>query len=79
MRKISLILGTRPEAIKLSPLILALRDHATLSAHVCLTGQHREMLDQALQAIAEVLDEMSVADRSPAVTDLIPRIVDEGP
>jgi len=49
MKKISLIFGTRPEAIKLSPLILALRDHPTLSPHVCVTGQHREMLDQVLQ------------------------------
>ncbi len=49
MKKISVIFGTRPEAIKLCPLILALRDHPTLSPHVCVTGQHREMLDQALQ------------------------------
>ncbi len=49
MKKISLIFGTRPEAIKLCPLVLALRDHRTLTPHVCVTGQHREMLDQALQ------------------------------
>ena len=49
MKKISLIFGTRPEAIKLCPLVTALRDHPTLSPHVCVTGQHREMLDQVLQ------------------------------
>lgn len=49
MKKISIIFGTRPEAIKLCPLILALRRHPHLKPHVCVTGQHREMLDQVLQ------------------------------
>ena len=49
MKNISLIFGTRPEAIKLAPLVLALRRHPTLSPHVCVTGQHRELLDQALR------------------------------
>ncbi len=47
--KISLIFGTRPEAIKLCPLITAMRDHPYLEPHVCVTGQHREMLDQVLE------------------------------
>src|SRR5690242_17872784 len=46
---ISIVFGTRPEAIKLCPLVLALRDHPTLTSHVCVTGQHREMLDQVLK------------------------------
>lgn len=49
MKKISFIFGTRPEAIKLSPLILALRGYHELESHVCVTGQHREMLDQVLE------------------------------
>ena len=49
MKKISLVFGTRPEAIKLCPLVSALRDHSALTPHVCVTGQHREMLDQVLQ------------------------------
>jgi UDP-N-acetylglucosamine 2-epimerase (non-hydrolysing) len=48
MKKISLIFGTRPEAIKLCPLVLALSEHPDLEPHVCVTGQHREMLDQVL-------------------------------
>ncbi len=48
MKKLAIIFGTRPEAIKLCPLVLALRDHASLAAKVCVTGQHREMLDQML-------------------------------
>jgi UDP-N-acetylglucosamine 2-epimerase (non-hydrolysing) len=49
MRRLSLILGTRPEAIKLCPLVLALRDHPDFEPHVCVTGQHRQMLDQVLE------------------------------
>ncbi|MFC1761257.1 non-hydrolyzing UDP-N-acetylglucosamine 2-epimerase [Planctomycetota bacterium] len=49
MKKISLIFGTRPEAIKLCPLVLALQDHPDFHPHVCVTGQHREMLDQVLE------------------------------
>jgi len=49
MRTISIVLGTRPEAIKLAPIILALRDRSDLKPHVCVTGQHREMLDQVLE------------------------------
>jgi UDP-N-acetylglucosamine 2-epimerase (non-hydrolysing) len=49
MKKISFIFGTRPEAIKLCPLILAFEKHPEFDAHVCVTGQHREMLDQVLE------------------------------
>ncbi|NUQ64162.1 MAG: UDP-N-acetylglucosamine 2-epimerase (non-hydrolyzing) [Pirellulales bacterium] len=48
MARISLIFGTRPEAIKLCPLILKMRERAVFQPHVCVTGQHREMLDQVL-------------------------------
>lgn len=48
MKKVALIFGTRPEAIKLFPLILMFREHPSLKPHVCVTGQHREMLDQIL-------------------------------
>lgn len=47
-RKVSLIFGTRPEAIKLCPLVLAMRKTPGFETNVCVTGQHREMLDQVL-------------------------------
>jgi len=49
MKKISLIFGTRPEAIKLCPLVLALQRHPGFDPHVCVTAQHRQMLDQVLE------------------------------
>ncbi len=48
MKTVSFVFGTRPEAIKLAPIILALRSHPALKAHVCVTAQHRQMLDQIL-------------------------------
>jgi len=49
MKRISIIFGTRPETIKLCPLVLAIKASEGLEAHVCSTGQHREMLDQVLE------------------------------
>jgi len=49
MKKIALIFGTRPEAIKLCPLVHELRKHPEFDVKVCVTAQHREMLDQVLQ------------------------------
>ncbi|WP_127128444.1 non-hydrolyzing UDP-N-acetylglucosamine 2-epimerase [Pseudoflavitalea rhizosphaerae] len=48
MQKISFIFGTRPEAIKLAPLIRVLKEDKAFDVEVCTTGQHREMLQQVL-------------------------------
>jgi len=51
MHKVLLIFGTRPEAIKLCPVIRSLREFPTrFDVRVCVTAQHREMLDQVLEA-----------------------------
>lgn len=47
--KILTVFGTRPEAIKMAPLALALAADERFEAKVCVTGQHREMLDQVLE------------------------------
>lgn len=49
-KRVLIIFGTRPEAIKLSPVISALKCHAGLRPIVCVTAQHREMLDQVLDS-----------------------------
>lgn len=48
--KIVLIFGTRPEAIKMCPLVLELQKHSEFNCVICLTGQHKEMLAQVMQA-----------------------------
>ena len=55
-RKISVIFGTRPEAIKLCPLVLALKANQLFECKVCVTGQHREMLQQVLDVFGVVPD-----------------------
>ena len=47
--KILTIFGTRPEAIKLFPVVQALSAHSGLETLTCVTAQHRQMLDQVLQ------------------------------
>ena len=68
-KRISVILGTRPEGIKLAPVILALRQHSDLDVRVCVTGQHRQMLDQVLdifQISPDVDLKLMVANQSLA-------------
>jgi UDP-N-acetylglucosamine 2-epimerase (non-hydrolysing) len=56
MRKILFIFGTRPEAIKMVPLIKEAKNHPEFDVKVCVTGQHREMLDQVLNFFGVVPD-----------------------
>ena len=55
-RKLLVVLGTRPEAIKLFPVVHALRAEPAFETRVCVTGQHRAMLDQVLQLAGIVPD-----------------------
>ncbi len=54
--KVTVVFGTRPETIKLAPVVRALKAHPAFDCRVCVTGQHREMLDQALDAFGLVPD-----------------------
>ncbi|MEC7742653.1 MAG: UDP-N-acetylglucosamine 2-epimerase (non-hydrolyzing) [Pseudomonadota bacterium] len=51
-----LVFGTRPEAIKMAPVVKALKDAPEIDARVCVTAQHREMLDQVLNLFEIVPD-----------------------
>lgn len=50
MKKVMLVFGTRPEAIKMCPLVNELKKRESINTIVCVTGQHREMLDMVLKA-----------------------------
>ena len=56
MKKVLTVFGTRPEAIKMAPLVKALADEEGVDAKVCVTAQHRQMLDQVLQLFQIVPD-----------------------
>ncbi|HTH77084.1 MAG TPA: UDP-N-acetylglucosamine 2-epimerase (non-hydrolyzing) [Trinickia sp.] len=49
MKKVLTVFGTRPEAIKMAPLVKALAEEDGIDAKVCVTAQHRQMLDQVLE------------------------------
>lgn len=49
MKKVLLVFGTRPEAIKMAPLVKAFENETSIESRICVTAQHREMLDQVLE------------------------------
>ena len=56
MKKVMCVFGTRPEAIKICPLVLEMKKRVSLKVIVCVTAQHRQMLDQVLNAFGVVPD-----------------------
>ena len=56
MKKVMLVFGTRPEAIKMCPLVNELKSRKSIKTIVCVTGQHRQMLDQVLETFKVVPD-----------------------
>ena len=72
MKTVALVFGTRPEAIKLAPVERVLRGSTRLSCRVCVTAQHREMLDQVIRAfdiqVDADLDVMRAGQDLPELT-----------
>ncbi|WP_447382393.1 UDP-N-acetylglucosamine 2-epimerase, partial [Streptococcus pneumoniae] len=56
MKKIMLVFGTRPEAIKMCPLVNELKKHEDMETIVCVTGQHKEMVSPVLDLFGVVPD-----------------------
>lgn len=76
MKKIMLIFGTRPEAIKMCPLVNELKTRKNVETIVCVTGQHREMLDQVLEAFDVVPDyDLSVMKQKQTLFDITTNIL----
>ncbi|SMX55094.1 UDP-N-acetyl glucosamine-2-epimerase [Brevefilum fermentans] len=74
--KVMTIFGTRPEAVKMAPVIKALREHPDhIDITVCVTAQHREMLDQVLQAFDIIPDiDLDLMDHDQTLPELTARI-----
>jgi len=71
MKKIMLVFGTRPEAIKMCPLILELKKRADINVCVCVTGQHRKMLDQVLDTFHVIPDyDLSIMKEQQTLFDV---------
>ncbi len=74
--RVLVIFGTRPEAIKLFPVINALRKDAGFDVKVCVTAQHRQMLDQVLEVVAIRPDyDLDLMRPNQSLTDVTTRII----
>lgn len=76
MKKIMLVFGTRPEAIKMCPLVNELKSRKGVKTIVCVTGQHRQMLDQVLEAFGVVPDyDLSIMKERQTLFDVTANIL----
>ena len=76
MKKILLVFGTRPEAIKLAPLILKLRRDNFFDVKVCISAQHREMLDSVLSTYRIIPDyDLSVMKQEQSLSYITERVL----
>jgi len=76
MIKIMTVFGTRPEAIKMFPVVHALRSQTRIEARVCVTAQHREMLDQVLDIGLIVPDvDLDLMKPNQSLDNLLARLV----
>ena len=77
MKKILLVFGTRPEAIKMCPLVNELKAREGVKTVVCVSGQHRQMLDQVLEAFHVVPDyDLSIMKDRQTLFDITTNILD---
>lgn len=77
MKKVMLVFGTRPEAIKMAPLVKELQKHPDdFETIVCVTGQHREMLDQVLKIFEIVPDyDLNIMKQGQDLYDVTARVL----
>ena len=78
MKTVMLVFGTRPEAIKMCPLVKELKTRKDLKTVVCVTGQHRQMLDQVLEAFSVVPDyDLSIMKDKQTLFDITTNILNQ--
>ena len=85
MKKVMLVFGTRPEAIKMCPLVNELKKRSGLQTIVCVTGQHRQMLDQVLECfhvspdydLSIMKDNQTLFDITASVLEKLRTVLDE--
>lgn len=76
MKKVMLVFGTRPEAIKMCPLVNELKSRPQVETVVCVTGQHRQMLDQVLKVFNVVPDyDLSIMKDKQTLFDVTSNIL----
>ncbi len=74
--KVMTVFGTRPETIKMAPLIKELRSRTDMETVVCVTAQHRQMLDQVLEAFSIVPDyDLDIMTPGQTLADITTRVL----
>ena len=74
--KVMTIFGTRPEAIKMAPVVKELLKHPEIEVKVCLTAQHREMLDQVVDLFGLPVDyDLDVMKSGQSLYDITSRVL----
>ena len=74
--RVMTIFGTRPETIKMAPLVKELQSRPEIECIVCVTAQHREMLDQVLKAFAIVPDyDLNIMQHGQTLSDITARVL----
>lgn len=77
MIKVMTVFGTRPEAIKMCPLVLELKKHKDIECRVCLTGQHREMLDQVMEVFGVKADhDLNIMKTDQSLTSITTAVLE---
>ena len=75
--KVIVVFGTRPEAIKLAPVVARLRQESRIETVVCVTGQHRQMLDQVLRLFGLTPEfDLNVMSPGQDLTDITTRVLE---
>ena len=78
MKTVMLVFGTRPEAIKMCPLVNELKSRKNIKTIVCVTGQHRQMLDQVLEAFNVIPDyDLSIMKDKQTLFDITTNILNK--
>lgn len=76
--RVMIVIGTRPEAIKMAPIVKAIESHSSLEGFVCLTAQHRQMLDQVLSLFEIKADaDLDLMRENQGLNALTARIFEE--
>lgn len=78
MKKVMVVFGTRPEAIKMCPLVLELKQRKQIKTIVCVTGQHKQMLNQVLKTFNVLPDyDLSIMKTGQTLFDVTTNILDK--
>ena len=75
--KVMSVFGTRPEAIKMAPLVLELQKHPEIESIVCITAQHREMLDSVMDCFGIRADyDLNIMQQGQDLTAITTRVLE---